>query len=79
MTCGTPAVASDLPGMRQPILQTKMGEIFQVGEADDLAEAIIKILNEPDAYRGDVPKIASRYSPETIAEAYEAVFKELLG
>lgn len=79
MTCGTPAVASDLPGMRQPILQTKMGEIFEVGEADDLAEAIIKVLNEPDAYRGDVPKIASRYSPDTIAEAYEAIFKELLG
>jgi glycosyltransferase involved in cell wall biosynthesis len=79
MTCGTPAVASDLPGMRQPILQTKMGEIFQVGEADDLAEAIIKVLNEPDAYRGDVPKIVSQYSPDTIAEAYEAIFKELLG
>jgi glycosyltransferase involved in cell wall biosynthesis len=79
MTCGTPAVASDLPGMRQPILQTGMGVIFQMGNADALAKALIQVLSQPEAYRGDVPKITRRYSPESIAEEYEAVFRELAG
>jgi glycosyltransferase involved in cell wall biosynthesis len=79
MTCGTPAVASDLPGMRQPILKTGMGKIFKMGDADALAEAIIQVLSQPEAYRGNVPEITRRYSPETIAEEYEAVFRELAG
>jgi len=78
MTCGTPAVASDLPGMRQPILKTGMGKIFKMGDADALAEALIQVLSQPEAYQGDIPEIARRYSPETIAEEYEAVFRELV-
>jgi len=77
MTCGTPAVASDLPGMRQPILQTGMGKIFQMGDSEKLAQALIDVLSNPGAHQGNVPQITSRYSPETIAEEYEALFREL--
>ncbi|MGD8455571.1 MAG: glycosyltransferase family 4 protein [Anaerolineales bacterium] len=78
MTCGTPAVASNLPGMRQPILQTGMGLTFPMGDSDALASALTQVLNQPQAYRGDVPEITRRFSPETIAGEYEALFKELL-
>jgi glycosyltransferase involved in cell wall biosynthesis len=79
MTCGTPAVVSNLPGVRQPVLQTGMGKVFQTEDADDLAEALIEVLSKPDAYQADVLKIAKRYAPETIAEEYEALFRELAG
>lgn len=79
MTCGTPAVASDMPGPRQPVLQTGMGKLFEIANADSLAEALIEVLDDPDKFRGDVPGITKRYSPETIAEEYEAYFRKLNG
>lgn len=77
MTCGTPAVASDIAGVRQPVLQTGMGEVFPIGDAAALAEKLIAVLNDPAKYQGDVPRITKRYSPDTIAGEYEELFKEL--
>jgi glycosyltransferase involved in cell wall biosynthesis len=77
MTCGTPAVASDMAGVRQPVLQTGMGEIFPVGDAAALAEKLIAVLDDPAKYQGDVLGITKRYSPDTIAGEYEVLFNEL--
>jgi glycosyltransferase involved in cell wall biosynthesis len=77
MTCGTPAVASDMAGVRQPVLQTGMGEVFPIGDATALAEKLISVLDDPAKYKGDVPGITKRYSPDTIAGEYEELFKEL--
>ncbi len=33
MICGTPVVASDMPGVRQPVLQTGMGKLFALKDA----------------------------------------------
>ncbi|HSF81604.1 MAG TPA: glycosyltransferase family 4 protein [Anaerolineales bacterium] len=78
MVCGTPVVASDLPGVRQPVQMTGMGLVFPPGDAQALAEAIIAILDRPQDYRGDPSAIARRFSPDTIAEAYEGLFRALL-
>jgi glycosyltransferase involved in cell wall biosynthesis len=77
MTCGSPAVASDMAGVRQPVLQTGMGEIFNLGDSEDLAVKIIKVLASPEKYQGDVEAITNRYAPSTIAAEYEEVFMEL--
>ena len=74
MTCGTPAVATDMPGTRRPVLETGMGRIFELGNPHALAQAILQVLDTPDQYAGDVPGITQRYSPATIASEYEAVF-----
>ena len=36
--CGTPVVATNLPGVRQPVTMTGMGEIVPIADADGLAE-----------------------------------------
>jgi glycosyltransferase involved in cell wall biosynthesis len=77
MTCGTPAVASDMAGVRQPVLQTGMGEVFKIGDVQALAQKINSVLAYPEKYQGDVARITRRYSPETIAGEYEDLFKEL--
>jgi glycosyltransferase involved in cell wall biosynthesis len=77
MTCGTPAVASDMAGVRQPVLQTGMGEVFPIGDAEALAKKLINVLDTPAKYQGDVSGITKRYSPETIAGEYEELFTEL--
>lgn len=74
-----PCVASDLPGVRQPVLTTGMGKVTPIGDSAALALAILDILDEPQCYRGDVGAIARRYAPDAIAVEYEVLFNELLG
>ncbi len=40
MICGCPVVASNLPGVRVPVIKTGMGKIIPVGSQKELAEAI---------------------------------------
>ena len=77
MRCGTPVVATDLPGVRMPVTLTGMGRIVPAANASALAEAVAAILDAPAQYGGDTQAIARRYSPERIAEEYEALFRQV--
>jgi len=46
MVCGTPVVASNLPGVRVPVKLTGMGDIARVGNADDMAKKIKMVLEK---------------------------------
>jgi glycosyltransferase involved in cell wall biosynthesis len=78
MTCGTPAVASDIPGARCPVQQTGMGRIVPPRDSQALADAVVDILTSPEKYTGDPDAIRQQYSSETVARQYEAIFKELI-
>jgi len=88
MTNGVPCVASDLPGVRQPILNTGMGKIIPIGDSVALAQAILEIVASLQEGRdhcgrvlpfmGDRHAIAQRFLPDTIAAEYEALFEELI-
>ena len=79
MTCGTPAVATDLPGVRQPVLSSGMGKIVPIREAEALGRAVIEVMqSESQASTETVEKLAAFYSPETVARAYELLFEEVL-
>jgi len=78
MLCGTPTIASDLPGVRQPVLQTGMGEIVPVGDSRALAEAIIRVAAHRPAYVRPRGHIEALWSTERTAAAYEALFERLL-
>jgi glycosyltransferase involved in cell wall biosynthesis len=77
MMNGVPVVASNLPGVRQPVLTTGMGKIAQIGDAASLAEALIGVIEARDTYRTDSESIRRRFSPEETARAYENLFSEL--
>ncbi len=79
MLCGTPVVASDLPGVRQPISATGMGLTVPPGDAHSLAGAILSILEEPERFIKSREQIADRYAAEVIADKYETLFRSLLG
>ena len=78
MINGTPSVASNLPGVRQPVIMTGMGEVVPIGDADALADAIIKIFTTPEYYPGDPPPVERQFSPYANAAAYEDLYQELL-
>jgi glycosyltransferase involved in cell wall biosynthesis len=77
MLCGTPALASNLPGVRQPPLMTGMGEVVPVGDAAALAEAILRILEHPEGYRRPRSEIEAAFSVEQTVSGSEALFASL--
>jgi glycosyltransferase involved in cell wall biosynthesis len=74
MLCGTPVVASDLPGVRQPVRLTGMGEIVATADAGALAEGIARVLERPGAYVRARAQVASLFDPARTADAYDALF-----
>ncbi len=78
MLCGTPVVASDLPGVRQPVLVTGMGEIAKPASAEDLTEKLLKVLRNPVQYRVPVEKIRQVFDPEDTYTFYEELFTQML-
>jgi glycosyltransferase involved in cell wall biosynthesis len=78
MMYGVPSVPSALPGVRQPVLMHGMGCVAEIGDPASLAEAILKVLDEADRFKGDPPDIARQYDPNTIAAEYEKLFESLM-
>lgn len=78
MLNGTPCVASSLPGVRQPVRTTGMGEVVPIGDSSALADAILRIVDQPERYHADPRAIARRFTPDAIAAEYEKMFLELL-
>lgn len=78
MTCGTPAVASDLPGVRCAVQESGMGRIVPPRDPRAIAQALIEILDHPEKYSGDGLAVRQHYASETVARQYEALFKELI-
>jgi glycosyltransferase involved in cell wall biosynthesis len=78
MLCGTPVVASNLPGVRQPVQLTGMGEIAPVGDPAALAERLLRVIGERDRYLRPPGEIAARFSPAAAAAAYEQLFTRLV-
>lgn len=77
MLNGVPCVASDLPGVRQPVKMHGMGRIATIGDAENLADMVLKVLDLRENYAGDQAKIARCYDPDTIAAEYEKLFTEM--
>jgi glycosyltransferase involved in cell wall biosynthesis len=77
MLCGTPVVASDLPGVRQPVLSTGMGRIVPRRDAAALAAAILDVIEHRQELTVDPAVLRSIYDPAAVAEKYVALFQEL--
>lgn len=78
MMSGVPVVASDLPGVRQPVRMTGMGLIAPVGDPAGLADAVLRVLERPADFAGDPAAVRGRYTADACAAAYERLFARLL-
>lgn len=75
LLCHTPVIASDLPGVRIPVLRTGSGRIVPVANAQALAQAIIEVLEQPERYQGKPQDLVQISTPAAVAEAYEKTFQ----
>ena len=77
MRNGVPVAACDLPGVRQPVTMTGMGEVTPVGDPDALAEALIRILADRARYARPAELIGASFDPAQTAAEYARLFDGL--
>ncbi|MCC6793408.1 MAG: glycosyltransferase family 4 protein [Thermomicrobiales bacterium] len=75
MLCGTPVVASDLPGVREATRVTGMGRTAPPRDVPALAEALIDVVKNHDSYVRPREEIAARFSMDATVDAYERIFR----
>ena len=75
--CGTPTVASALPGVRVPTQLTGMGRTAPPRDPAALAEAILDVLDHREQYVKPRGPIAEMFAPDTTAARYEELFNGL--
>lgn len=76
MMNGVRCITSNLPGVRQPVKIHKMGAIFPIGDAGELAQRILEALDHPD-YLQQANLDFSAYEPDKVAAQYEELFAEI--
>ena len=77
MLNGSPSVAANLPGVRQPVKMHGMGKVFPIGDSSALAKSVLQVLEDPESYKRDAEEIAQHYLPDRIAQEYEKLFEEI--
>ena len=75
--CGTPVVASDVPGLKDSVIDGKTGLLFEYGNVQELSECMLKILSDTEyrenLIRGGVSWAKSFSWDETAAKTLELV------
>lgn len=77
MQNGVPVCVSNLPGVRQPVQMTGMGEVTPVGDAEALAAALIQVLGARATYVRSAETIARAFAPDETAREYVRLYEAL--
>jgi glycosyltransferase involved in cell wall biosynthesis len=77
MMYGKPSIASDLPGVRQPVKRHKLGKVFAIGDSDALAEAIIEVFEQKEHGTDNSEFIQSQYLSDVVASEFESLYKKI--
>lgn len=78
MLCGTPVVASDLPGVRQPVQQSGMGLVVPPRDPLRLAQAINQVLADRDRFARRGCAWCDQLTPAAVAASYQRLYTRLL-
>ena len=78
MLSGTPVVASGLPGVREVVRTTGMGEVVSPRDPVALSEAIVRIVRNPERYTRPRTEIEAIYDLDATVERYERLFADSL-
>ena len=77
MLSGCPVVASNLPGVREPIRMTGMGAIVPIKNARALADGIVRVLQNRADYIRPRRVIEEMFAIDHTVNAYETLFADL--
>jgi glycosyltransferase involved in cell wall biosynthesis len=77
MLCGTPVVASDIPGARVVVQETGFGQLSPACDPDGLAEVIVNTLENLDKYQPTVSGVRKVFNTVETFEKYENILKSI--
>jgi glycosyltransferase involved in cell wall biosynthesis len=81
LACGTPCVATDIPGTRDVVVHEKEALLVPVDDVDALAGAIVRLFRDRELARrlaaAGRDRIESEFDVERVTEQYAALFSEL--
>lgn len=78
MMCGSPCVATNLPGMRIPVLKTGLGELFINGNKNDLAKKLALVLKKGRKYyQNKYNKNLNIFDYKKSIDQYEKLFLKM--
>jgi len=80
--CGTPAIASDVPGLRESVLPGKTGFLFKYGQVKELADKIVKVITDDvsrERFSKEAIAWASNFSWDKVAKEVEELLQDVIG
>jgi glycosyltransferase involved in cell wall biosynthesis len=77
MLAGTPVVSTDLPGVREPVRRTGMGEIVAPRNPEALAAALVRVIQHRPDYVRPREQVVRAFDPEAAVAQHEALFASL--
>jgi glycosyltransferase involved in cell wall biosynthesis len=77
MLCGTPVVATDIPGAREVVKVTGMGKLVPSQDERALAQGLIEVLRNPAAYCKPRELIQDIFNTQRTVEQYEQLLQSL--
>lgn len=77
MLCGTPVVASNIPGARTAVRATGMGLVVPPNDPDALADALGDVLERPAAWRRPRAEVTNVYGVERALAAWEGLLDDI--
>jgi glycosyltransferase involved in cell wall biosynthesis len=78
LLCGTPLVTSDIPGAREVVRVTGAGTLAPSGNPRALAERILRVLDDRDAYVPDATRVRQIFDPERSIREYEELARAIV-
>ncbi len=78
MLCGTPAVATDIPGLRVPIRLTQMGLLVPPQDERALADGLVEVLTHRQQYLKSRREIEAVFDMEKTLDEYERLLQSLV-
>jgi glycosyltransferase involved in cell wall biosynthesis len=76
MRCGTPVVATDIPGAREVVKVTGMGRLVPPANPQAMGEAIVQVLDRRDDYVKPLAEIDAIFNLEETVDRYEQYLRE---
>lgn len=78
MLCGTPAVATDIPGLRVPVKMTHMGMLVKPQDERALADGLLEVLSHRPQYVRSHAEITTFFSLDKTIDEYEKLMQSLI-
>lgn len=76
MLCGTPVVVTNIPGLRDPVTHTGMGEIVPRRNPRALAEAVVRVIKNRERYVKPRETILETFSFERTIDSYVEILSQ---